>query len=117
MDCPRCSSTSHCKDGIASNRQRYLCKDCGYRYTVEKKSDVKSAEVRRMTLELYLEGLGFRAIGRVLKISYGTVFQWVKEWGSSVDLPTKREAVEVVELGEIHTYVASKKLLLDMGYC
>ena len=30
---------------------------------------------------MYLEGLGFRAIGRVLGISYGTVHQWVKQLG------------------------------------
>ncbi|WP_436405195.1 helix-turn-helix domain-containing protein [Moraxella lacunata] len=28
---------------------------------------------------MYLEGLGFRSIGRVLNISYGTVYQWVKQ--------------------------------------
>ncbi|KAA6345910.1 hypothetical protein EZS27_006550 [termite gut metagenome] len=48
-------------------------------YTVEKKSDVKSAETRRKALEMYLEGLGFRATGRLLQISYGTVYAWVKE--------------------------------------
>ena len=67
MNCPRCGSLNHCKDGKVNTRQRRLCKDCRYRYTVEKKSDVKTIEVRRMALEMYLEGLGFRAIGRILK--------------------------------------------------
>ena len=35
--------------------QRYFCKDCKYHYTAEKKSDVKDAQVRRMTLEMYLK--------------------------------------------------------------
>lgn len=74
MDCPRCASINHRKDGIVNNCQCYLCKDCSCRYTIEKKSDVKPKEVRRIALEMYLEGLGFRAIGRILKISYGTVF-------------------------------------------
>ena len=115
MDCPRCRSIHHCKDGIVNNRQRYQCKDCGYRYTVERKSDVKSAEVRRLALEMYLEGLGFRSIARILKISYGTVYQWVKEWGSKVDLPHRADAVDIVELDEIHTYVASKKTTVGYG--
>ena len=68
-----------------------------------------------MALEMYLEGLGFRAIGRILKISYGTVYQWVKEWGSKVDLPQRKEAVDIVELDEIHTYVASKKTTAGYG--
>jgi transposase-like protein len=52
----------------------YKCKDCVYHYTVEQKSDVKSGEIRRLAIEMYLEGMGFRSTGRILKISYGTVF-------------------------------------------
>ena len=115
MGCPRCGSLNHCKDGKVNNRQRYLCKDCRYRYTVEKKSDVKTRDVRRMALEMYLEGLGFRAIGRILKISYGTVYQWIKYWGSKVELPQRKEVINIVELDEIHTYVASKKTTVGYG--
>jgi insertion element IS1 protein InsB len=43
-----------------------------------------------MALELYLEGLGFRAIGRVLRMSYVTVYYWIKEWGESKIAQTGR---------------------------
>ena len=66
---------------------------------------------------MYLEGLGFRAIGRILRISYGTVYQWVKKWGSNLELPKRNEAIEVVELDELHTYVGRKKLPPDMDCC
>ena len=121
MKCPRCGGENHCKAGVVNCRQRFKCKDCGYHYTVEKKSDVKSVETRRLAIEMYLEGLGFRAIGRILKISYGTVFQWVKKCGENLELPRRSEAIEVVELDEMHTYVSQKKttdgyglLLIDM---
>ncbi|KAA6341828.1 hypothetical protein EZS27_010401, partial [termite gut metagenome] len=87
MDCPRCGSINYTKDGFVKGRQRYACKACRYHYTVAKKSDVKSVETGRMALELYLNGLGFRATGRLLKISYGTVYAWIKKWGATVDLP------------------------------
>jgi len=48
MKCRRCGSESHCKDGIVKNRQRFKCKEWNYRYTVEKKSDVKSEETKRL---------------------------------------------------------------------
>ncbi|KAA6311556.1 hypothetical protein EZS27_037339 [termite gut metagenome] len=115
MNCPRCGSLNYRKDGFVHSRQRYECKDCRYHYTVEKKSDVKSAETRRMALKLYLEGLGFRAIGRLLQISYGTVYVWVKKWGAQVDLPKKEERVEFMELDEMHTYVSSKKTTVGSG--
>ena len=115
MNCPRCGSLRHCKDGIVNQRQRHKCKDCNYRYTVEKKSDVKSKEVKKMALEMYLEGLGFRSIGRILKISYGTVYLWIKEWGTKVSLPRRNEPIEYVELDEIHSYVGSKKTTVGYG--
>jgi len=121
MKCPKCGSEEYCKDGIVKGRQRFKCKRCNYRYTVEQKSNIKSSNTRRLAFEMYLEGVGFRAIGRILKISYVTVFQWIKKWGESLELPKRNEAIEVVELDEMHTYVSQKKttdgyglLLIDM---
>ena len=117
MNCPGCGSINYYKDGKAQGRQRYRCKECHYHYTVEKKSGVKSVETRKLALELYLEGLGFRAVGRVLKISYTTVYYRIKEWGEKVMLPKREEAIAIVELDEIHSYVSQKKLLPDMDCC
>jgi len=115
MDCPRCGSINHRKDGIVGGRQRHYCKDCHYRYTVQQKSNTKSAATRRLALEMYLEGLGFRAIGRILKISHTIVYYWVKEWGERVALPQKEGPVSVVELDEMHTYIGSKKTTVGYG--
>ncbi|KAA6312241.1 hypothetical protein EZS27_036792 [termite gut metagenome] len=78
MYCPRCESLNYLKDGFVKSLQRYECKECRYHYTIAKQSDVKSAETRGMALKLYLERLGFLSIGRLLQISYGTVYAWVK---------------------------------------
>ena len=122
MKCTRCESLNKIKAGFVGGRQRYKCKDCGYFFSVEKKSDVKTPEQKRLALQMYLEGLGFRAIGRILNISYGTVYRWVKKWGESVEFPQNEEPIEIVELDEIHSYVQSKKttvgaglLLIDLG--
>jgi transposase-like protein len=103
MKCPKCGNENYCKDGVIKGVQRYRSKECNYHYTVIQKSNVKSAEMRRLALEMYLEGLGFRSIGRVLKISYGTVYQWVKKYGEKNELPQKKEPVKIVELDEMHT--------------
>jgi len=34
--------------------QRYLCKECGYNYTIEKRSVEYSKETKRKTLQLFL---------------------------------------------------------------
>ena len=117
MNCPRCKESNACKDGVVGGRQRYKCKPCGFRYTVERKSDVKSKDIKRLALSMYLEGVGFRAIGRILGISYGTVYQWIKKWGEQISLPQNPQGAVVVELDEMHSYIGSKKLLLDMDCC
>ena len=115
MNCPRCKSANYCKDGIVKSRQRYRCSVCKYHYTVEKKSDVKSADTKRLALAMYLEGLGFRAIGRILNISHITVYYWIKEWGSRVELPVNEQSASIVELDELHTYLLSKKTTVGCG--
>ena len=115
MNCPKCKQTEKTKDGIVRGKQRYKCKSCNYRYTVAKKSEVKPAETRRLALEMYLEGLGFRSIGRILKISHVTVYYWVKRWGEEVRLPKRESPVEVVELDEMHRSIGNKKTTAGYG--
>jgi transposase-like protein len=112
MDCPKCKISHHVKDGIVRGKQRYQCKGCHYHYTVARKSDVKTPEIRRLALEMYLEGLGFRSIGRILGISYGTVYTWVKEWSSNVSISRRETPMEIVELEKMLTYIESKRVTI-----
>ena len=117
--CPKCSSEECVKDGIIKGRQRYRCKSCDFRHTVRHRG--KSPDVKRQALELYLEGLGFRSIGRFLKCSHVAVYNWIKSFGEAAKELRSDSALKVVEMDEMHTYVSSKKttagyglLLIDM---
>jgi transposase len=117
MNCPKCKSSEYNRDGVVRFLQRYKCKQCNYRYAVEKKSDHKSDEIKRLVLEMYLEGLGFRSISRILKISYVTAFKWIKERGRKSKFARINRTIEIVELDEMNTYIISKKyglLLADL---
>jgi transposase-like protein len=121
MDCPKCKNRRHVKDGIVHGKQRYRCKECRFRYTVERKSDVKTPVTKRLALAMYLEGFRFRLIGRILKISYGTVYAWVKQWSARASFPRREKPAEAVGLKELIAYVESKKtvdhhslLLIDL---
>ena len=118
--CPKCKSTNFRKDGIVKSKQRFLCKDCQYRFTVEEIG--KSEKTKRDALMLYLEGLGFRSIGRFLEVSHVAVFNWIKEMGETVEDLRSSKEIEVVEIDEMHTFIGSKKttagcglLLIEMG--
>lgn len=121
--CPKCQSNHIVKAGFASGKQRYRCKDCIHHFTVLRKSTKKDDKVKRMAVDMYLEGLGFRAIGRVLGISYGTVYQWIKQLGTAhqntynTNLHSDQddEAIDIVELDEIHSYTKHKKTTVGLG--
>ena len=57
---------------------------------------------------MYLEGLGFRAIGRILKVSHTAVYYWIKQAGKAIELPVDEEIVDVVDLDKLNTYVNKK---------
>jgi len=60
--CPNCQHNNCRKDGSNKGKQRYYCKHCGYRHTVSYTHKGYSEEVKRMALQMYLEGLGFRSL-------------------------------------------------------
>ena len=119
-NCPRCKNNNIRKDCIAKQRQRFRCKDCNYRFTVEFVG--KPEKLKRDALILYLEGLGFRSIGRFLKVSHVAVFNWIKSFGESIEDVRSDDKIEIIEVDEMHSYVGSKKtsfgsglLLIEMG--
>jgi len=111
--CPKCKSKNIRKDGIVKSRQRYLCKGCMYRFTVEKRG--KPDSLKRDALVLYLEGLGFRSIGRFLKVSHVAVFNWIKGFGEKLDEFRNPDDIEIIELDEMHTYIGQKKTIVGSG--
>ncbi len=115
MNCPKCNSSSHKKNGIVGGCQRYKCSDCGYNYTVELKSTAFSAFVKRQALQLYLEGLGFRSIGRVLGVSHVSVQRWIKKFGQELENLKSENEISIVEMDEMHTYIGNKKNIAGSG--
>ena len=122
MDCPRCKSSNHKKNGKVDGHQRYKCNDCGYNYSVEIKSTASPTSVKRQALQLYLEGLGFRSIGRFLGVSHVSVQKWIKKFGQELEDLKSENEISIVELDEMHTYIGNKKntagsglLLIELG--
>jgi len=101
------------KDGIVKEKQRYKCKSCNYRHTVKYLG--KSPDIKRQALQLYLEGLGFRSIGRFLNCSHVAVYKWIKAHGESIEPLRSDKDIDIVELDEMHTYIGSKKTIVGFG--
>ncbi len=111
MQCPECNSTHIRKNGSRKGKQRYICADCQRQFlSVYEPPKGYSNNLKRECLELYLNGMGFRAIERVKHVHHTTIIHWVKQLGSRLeDAPLESKIPEVTELDELQTFVGSKK--------
>ena len=78
--CPKCQGNKVVKSGIINNKQRFLCKDCNYYFTVNKIGKKIDSYYVTKALQLYLEGISFREIERIIGVSHVTISNWVKEF-------------------------------------
>lgn len=114
-ECPRCHSHHIVRSGRARNRQRYQCEDCHFHYTTGHRG--KSPALQRMALHLYLEGTGFRAIGRLLGVSNVTVMNWIHQFSERLDPIRKPPGVEleIIEIDEMCSFIQEKKTAVGSG--
>jgi transposase len=114
VKCPRCNSENYVKNGKMNNKQRYLCKECKYNFSSFQKRG-KSNEIKEQALKMYLEGLGFRAIGRLLNVSNVSVLRWIKKISNKLKEIIEKEnklsvsEIKKMELDEMWHYVKKKK--------
>lgn len=108
MHCPRCESERLVKSGFQSKKQRYKCKECG-RLFVEHSPRGVPPETKAQAIAMYLEGLGFRAIGRLLGISNVAVLKWVRSAAEALPQPETPAFVDVLELDELWHFVKKRQ--------
>ena len=111
MECTHCGSSKYIKNGVYKNSQRYRCKECN-RYFSDKVRKFTYAD-KRKALDLYLSGMGIRAIARFFGCSHPLIIRQIRVFASSVrsDLHAVQDALqdnqvpEVIEMDEIYTRV------------
>jgi len=82
------------------------------------KSTAKPQQTKRLALQLYLEGPGFRSTGRILNVSNVSVLKWIRAFGNEVQTLKRSDSPpEFVEIDEMHTYIGKKNLLLALDCC
>jgi transposase-like protein len=114
--CPSCSSEENVKSGIVSGRQRYRCKGCGYHFTVSKKGKGIDGYYVNKALQLYLEGLSYREIERILGVSHVSVINWVRKY--NVKRPSKSKLhpdYEILSGKELSAYFSDPSTIKGAG--
>ena len=113
--CPYCHGAERqVKSGFnRTGSQRLQCQSCRRQYTPEPNPLGYDDKTREAALKLYLEGNGFRRIGRLLGVNHQSVANWVtaaharlRAKGGETPAP---EAAGTLEMDELFTFVGSKK--------
>jgi transposase-like protein len=115
--CAYCGSAQHThKDG--HNRvgtQRYRCTACARYFTPAPKEQGYGEETRQRAVQLYLEGMSYRGVGRLLGVVHQTVVNWVTAHAATLPeavahrLRDENEGHGTVEVDELETYIGGKK--------
>ena len=110
---PHCHcSTPQVKNGrTRAGSQRYLCRACQRKYTPNPQPQGYGADLRRQAVQLYVDGMNLRRIGRTLGVVHQTVANWVAAHADALPAqpPQPNTPVEVAELDELYTFVGNKK--------
>jgi transposase-like protein len=82
---------------------------CKRKYTPEPKIQGYSDEKRKQALQMYVDGMNFRRIGRHLGIHHRTVSLWVKAQAALLPEPPMPSDVREAEMDELFTFIGDKK--------
>lgn len=116
LACPKCQDNHIVKSGIIKGRQRYCCKKCNYFFTVNKIGKKIDNYYVTKALQLYLEGLSFREIERIIGVSHVTVSNWIKEF--NIKKPTQADfhpTYKIFNHLELVEYLKNKNQLSGAG--
>ncbi|MCU0436260.1 MAG: helix-turn-helix domain-containing protein [Bacteroidia bacterium] len=114
--CPRCKSNDLVKSGVIRNRQRFHCKACSYHFTVEKEGKSIDPYYVVKALQLYIEGVSYREIERILGVSHVSVLNWVRKYRvRSPENYDYRPTYKVLNHQELLSLMASGNFLKNSG--
>jgi transposase len=82
---------------------------CGCKYTPEPKQNGYGEDVRKQALQLYVDGMNLRRIGRLLGLHHSTVSLWVKTQVANLPEAPQPKEVKDAEADELFTFIGNKK--------
>jgi len=109
--CPKCQATTRqVKAGKSkAGCQRYKCQHCKSRYTPEPKGSGYPDELRLQAVRMYVDGINYRRIGRLLNVHHTSVINWVKAFAAQLPDAPQPEELHTIELDELFTFIETKK--------
>ena len=116
ISCPKCQNEKTVKSGIVNQKQRYLCKNCNYFFTVNKIGKKIDDYYVTKALQLYLEGLSYREIERIIGVSHVSISNWIKSF--NIKKPANANyhpTYKILNHLELVEYIKNKEILSGAG--
>jgi hypothetical protein len=114
--CPRCDGTNIIKSGIVKERQRFKCKSCNYNFSVQKLGKQIDNYLVIKALQLYIEGVSYREIERLLGISHVSVMNWVRKYNAQAPSnPDYRPTYKILTHNELMENIKEPHFLDGSG--
>ena len=116
ISCPKCQNDKTVKSGIVNEKQRYLCKNCNYFFTVNKIGKKIDDYYVTKALQLYLEGLSYREIERIIGVSHVSISNWIKSF--NIKKPANANyhpTYKILNHLELVEYIKNKEILSGAG--
>lgn len=93
--CKKCGSDNTVKDGIVRGQQRYLCKQCKYRFlSADRRTNGKIAVIKALfTLVIAQRDVSFTELSKMFGRDRSLLYRWYVESGRSGYYPPWRDTV------------------------
>lgn len=116
ISCPKCQENKIVKSGIINQKQRYLCKKCNYFFTVSKLGKKIDDYYVTKALQLYLEGLSYREIERIIGVSHVSISNWIKSFNIKKPVNTNyHPTYKILNHLELVEYIKNKETISGAG--
>lgn len=117
VKCPKCSQSNVVKSGIIKDKQRFLCKDCTYYFTVDKMGKQIDDYYVIKALQLYLEGLSYREIERIIGVSHVSISSWVKKYNlKRPEITNSKSNYKILKKSELIEYLQQENQMKGAGF-
>ena len=116
ISCPKCQNNKIVKSGVINEKQRYLCKSCNYFFTVNKVGKKIDDYYVTKALQLYLEGLSYREIERIIGVSHVSISNWIKSFNIKKPINSNyHPTYKILNHLELIEYIKNKEALSGAG--
>src|SRR5215210_5336375 len=115
LQCKRCGSEKHVKNGLMRGKQRYRCKDCRLNFTDTPAQGLPLA-VKVTAVLLYVSGLSMNRTAKLLGVSTPSVQAWIEQFARVyAQKPEPDGRALVVEIDEMWHYLKKSRTSSGSG--